>query len=61
MDARLERKAVNVAEARKITGLGRNTFYSLLQNGKIKAFRIGARKWVIPIKSIDEFLSNNAQ
>lgn len=48
-------KAVGVEEARRITYLGRNTFYGLLHSGKIRAVRVG-RKWLIPISSIDEYL-----
>lgn len=51
----LERKSVTVKEAMRATGLGRNSFYELLHAGKIRALRVG-RKWVIPVRAIDEFL-----
>jgi excisionase family DNA binding protein len=53
--AALERKAVSVREAMRITGLGRNSFYSLLQSGKIRGCRVGV-KWIVSLKAIDEFL-----
>ncbi|MGD0621072.1 MAG: helix-turn-helix domain-containing protein [Thermacetogeniaceae bacterium] len=53
--AALERKAVSVREAMRICGMGRNSFYSLLQSGKIRGLRVG-KKWLVPLKAIDEFL-----
>lgn len=39
--------------------IGKNAAYTLLNNGDIKAFRIG-RVWKIPSFSINEFIINNA-
>lgn len=43
---------LTVAELQEILGIGRNMVYSLLQSGKISAFRVGQKKWRIPKASI---------
>ncbi|MGN1097545.1 MAG: helix-turn-helix domain-containing protein [Clostridia bacterium] len=42
-------------EVMELLGVGRNTMYTLLNSGAIKAFRVG-RKWKIPRKSVDEYI-----
>jgi len=39
--------------------IGKNTAYQLLNDGEIKAFRIG-RIWKIPRDSLSEFIINSA-
>ncbi|CVK17550.1 helix-turn-helix domain-containing protein [Sporomusa sphaeroides] len=51
----ITKKAYSPEEARKIIGLGRNTFMELLHSGKIKGIKAGA-KWLVPNWAIDEFL-----
>ncbi len=36
--------------------IGRNTAYTLLQNGEIPAFRVG-RKWKITKESLEQYIS----
>ena len=36
--------------------IGRNTAYTLLQNGEIPAFRVG-RKWKITRESLEQYIS----
>ena len=42
-------------EAAEALGIGMNSIYSLLNEQKIAAFRIG-KKWRIPRKSLSEFV-----
>ncbi|WP_125141631.1 helix-turn-helix domain-containing protein [Clostridium transplantifaecale] len=39
--------------------IGKNTAYSLLNNKKIKAFKIG-RDWKIPRKAVEEYILNES-
>lgn len=48
---------VSIDDLKSMLNIGRNTAYSLLQNGSIKTIRIG-RKYIIPKKSVIEFLLN---
>lgn len=50
------KKAYTTDEARKIIGLGRNSFMDLLHSGRIKGIKAGA-KWIVPAWAIDEFLA----
>ena len=48
---------VSIDDLKSMLNIGRNTAYSLLQNGSIKTIRIG-RKYIIPKQSVIEFLLN---
>lgn len=50
------KKAYQPEEARKIVGLGRNTFMDLLHSGKIKSVKVG-KKWLVPAWALDDFLA----
>ncbi len=39
----------------EILGIGKNTVYSLLNSGKLSAFRVG-RSWRIPAESLEQFM-----
>ncbi len=52
------KKVYTIAEGCQITGLCRNTFTRLIYSGKLKAIKVGERRWLIPCWSIDEFLQN---
>ncbi len=52
--------AVNVKEARRLLGgLGRNKFYELLAEGKLRSIRVGNR-YLIPVSAISAFLGEQA-
>lgn len=38
--------------------IGRNSLYTLLNSGEIKAFRVG-RNWKIPRKSLDKYIDES--
>ncbi len=46
---------ISIEELCSILLIGRNKAYELLNNKKIKAFRIG-KTWKIPRLSVDEFI-----
>ena len=47
---------LTVEEIMELLNIGKNTAYSLLESGEIKAFRIG-RMWKIPRKSVYEYIN----
>lgn len=40
--------------------IGKNTMYSLLKSGEIKAFKIG-RKWKIPSKELNAYIDKKVK
>ena len=46
---------LTVEELMELLNIGKNTAYTLLDSGEIKAFRIG-RMWKIPRKSVYEYI-----
>lgn len=46
---------IRIEDLCEMLGIGKNTAYGLLQNKKIKAFRIG-RSWKIPKKSVESYI-----
>ena len=47
---------LTVEELMELLNIGKNTAYSLLESGEIKAFRIG-RMWKIPRKSVYDYIN----
>lgn len=47
----------SVDDLRKMLDVGRNTAYSLLNDGSIKAYKVG-RRWKIPESSIKDYLQS---
>ena len=48
---------VSIAELQKMLRIGRNTAYSILNDGTIKAHRIG-NKYIIPKISVIEYVNS---
>lgn len=48
---------ITVEELMELLNIGKNTAYSLLESGEVKAFRIG-RIWKIPRKSVYEYVNH---
>lgn len=46
---------LTVEEVMELLNIGKNTAYSLLESGEIRAFRIG-RMWKIPRKSVYDYI-----
>lgn len=46
---------ISIEDLCNILSIGKNTTYTLLRQKKIKAFRIG-RKWIIPKKSVEDYI-----
>jgi excisionase family DNA binding protein len=46
---------VTVEEMMELLNIGKNTTYSLLENGKVKAFMIG-NMWKIPMESMNNYI-----
>ena len=47
-------------EAMDYLGIGENTLYRLLNDGKLGAFRIG-RIWKIPRKELDKYIDKSVE
>ena len=52
----MEKAAYSVKEIMKLTGLGRNLVYELINDGKLKAVRAGEKRILIPAWALEEFL-----
>lgn len=52
-----ERKSVRPAEAAALLGICRDTVYVLMRAGRLRSVKAGSAR-LIPIKAIEEFLSN---
>lgn len=50
---------ISVDEFCSMLGIGKNTAYHILNDKKIKAFRIG-RNWKIPRQSVIDYIYNNS-
>lgn len=48
---------LTVEDLMELLNVGKNTAYSLLESGEVKAFRIG-RMWKISRKSVYEYINN---
>lgn len=48
---------LSVEDLMELLNIGKNTAYSLLESGEVKAFRIG-RMWKIPRKSVYDYIDN---
>lgn len=48
---------ITVEELMELLNIGKNTAYTLLESGEVKAFRIG-RIWKIPRKSVYDYVSH---
>ena len=51
---------LTVNDVAEILYIGKNTVYSLLQSGELKAFRIG-KSWRIPREALTQFIINKAK
>ena len=51
-------KAVSVAEAAKLLGIGRNLAYNAIQRGEIPSVRVGGRI-LVPLEALDQMLDTN--
>jgi len=57
-----ERATINVEEAAKILGIGRQTAYDLAAQGKLPgARRLGVRRIVVVRKALEDFLTGKAE
>ena len=48
---------LTVEDLMELLNIGKNTAYSLLESGEVKAFRIG-RMWKIPRKSVYDYINS---
>jgi len=51
-----DRLALTANEIVAMTGIGRNTIYEAIASGKLKAKRIGAKKFVVAVDEIRRWL-----
>lgn len=51
----MEPLAVSPREAMSLLGVGRNLIYRLLATGELPARKVG-RRWVVPIRNLEEWL-----
>ena len=49
--------SVTIDEAVRLTSIGKNTLYAWINDGRLKAVRIGERgRIIIPVKNLERFL-----
>lgn len=48
---------LSIEDLMELLNVGKNTAYSLLESGKIKAFKIG-RIWKVPRKAVEDYIYN---
>lgn len=51
-----ERLAISVAEASEVLGVSRNLMYKMVHEGIIPSIRLGERRIVIPLATLDQYL-----
>ncbi len=51
---------LRIKDVQKMLNIGRNKVYELLKSGEIKSIRIG-NKYIIPKKSVIDFVTNKLQ
>lgn len=56
----MENEIMRFEEVMEFLNVGKNTLYTLLNNGEINAFKIG-RAWKIPRKSVDDYVAKKVQ
>lgn len=54
-----EPELITIEEIMELLHIGKNTAYQLLENGEIKAFRIG-RKWKVEKNAVYEYIREKA-
>lgn len=52
----MDKASYTLREFRDKTGLGRNSALQAIHSGELKAFRVGSRKWLIPHKSLEQWI-----
>jgi excisionase family DNA binding protein len=52
----LPRVGYSMAEAKKITGLGRTTLYEAISDGRLKCFKVG-RRTLFSLKHLEDFMA----
>ena len=55
----LNEQLLTVTEASKVLRINRGLVISLIASHKIKAFRVGKKKYLIPANAVREFLENS--
>lgn len=48
---------LSIEDLMELLNVGKNTAYSLLETGKINAFKIG-RIWKVPRKAVEDYIYN---
>ncbi len=56
----MKKATLNVSETAEFLGIGRNKTYKLISDGILPAVKIG-RQFRIPIKSLEDWLINEAE
>ena len=56
----MEHEIMRFEEVMEFLNIGKNTLYTLLNNGEINAFKIG-KVWKIPKKSVEEYIDRKVK
>lgn len=51
-----ERRTVDIPEASRILGIGRNAGYELARAGRLPTLLVGARRRVVPLDALEKML-----
>ena len=55
---KVEKLTITVEEAGEALGISRATAYTLVNQGRLPALRISTRRWVVPVKALNELLDS---
>lgn len=54
----MDKLAVSVTEAARLISLSKSTTYALIEQGRLPAVRVGAKRLIVPVKSLESWLVN---
>jgi len=52
----VEKLAVSVVEAAKLISVSKSTAYALIEQGRLPAIRVGEKRIIVPVKSLEHWL-----
>jgi excisionase family DNA binding protein len=56
----IERQTINIEEAAKRLGIGRNQAYEAARNGQIPTIKIGKKRMLVPLAAFERMLKGAA-
>ena len=57
----MEKLAVSVVEAARLISVSKSTAYALIEQGLLPAVRVGEKRLIVPVKSLQAWLEQQCQ